>query len=73
MDNNIVSTTGAGDSFLAAVAWAYLNDYSIEKAAKVGIAASSITVKSKLTVSKDMSVENIKKYLKETGGRKWII
>mgnify|MGYP003899440329 CR=1 FL=1 len=73
MDNNIVSTTGAGDSFLAAVVWSYLNDYSIEKAAKVGIAASSITVKSKLTVSKDMSVENIKKYLKETGGRKWII
>lgn len=63
IENNIVSTTGAGDSFLAAVVWAYLKNYNIDKAAQIGIAASSITVKSKLTVSKDMSVENIKKIL----------
>jgi len=63
IESNIVSTTGAGDSFLAAVVWAYLNDFSIEKSAKVGIAASSITVKSKLTVSTDMSVENIEKII----------
>lgn len=65
IDNNIVSTTGAGDSFLAAVVWAYLNNLNIEETAKVGIAASSITVKSKLTVSEDMSVNNIKKLLKK--------
>ena len=65
IESNIVSTTGAGDSFIAAVVWAYLNDYSIEKAAKIGIAASSITVKSKLTVSTDMSVENIESILEK--------
>lgn len=65
IENTIVSTTGAGDSFLAAVVWAYLNGLSIEKAAKIGIAASTITVKSKLTVSTDMSVENIEKTLRK--------
>lgn len=55
----IVNTTGAGDSFLAAVIWAYLKDLDIEKSAKAGLAASSICVSSTLTVSKDISTENI--------------
>lgn len=63
IESRIVNTTGAGDSFLGAVVWAYLKGFSIEKSAKAGIAASSISVKSNLTVSKDMSVENIKKIL----------
>lgn len=56
---DIVNTTGAGDSFLAAVVWAYLNDFDMEKSAKAGLAASHICIKSSSTVSTDISVENI--------------
>lgn len=56
---DIVNTTGAGDSFLAAVVWAYLNDFDLEKSAKAGLAASNICIKSSKTVSTDISVKNI--------------
>lgn len=60
----IVSTTGAGDSFLAAVIWSYLkNNNNIEDCAKAGLAASSICVGSPLTVSKDISVKNLEKII----------
>lgn len=64
IETEIVNTTGAGDSFLGAVVWAYLKGFNIEKSAKAGMAASSICVKSTLTVSKDISTENIEKILK---------
>lgn len=55
----IINTTGAGDSFIAAVVWAYLKGFDLEKSAKAGLAASNICVRSNQTVSKDMSAENI--------------
>lgn len=58
-----ISTTGAGDSFLAAVVWSFLQGYDIIKSAKAGIAAASITVMSKSTVSNKMSTSNIKNIL----------
>lgn len=61
--SKIVSTTGAGDSFLAGVIWSYLKNNNIENCAKAGLAASSICVGSPLTVSKDISVVNIKRVL----------
>jgi len=60
---NIVNTTGAGDSFIAAVVWAYLKGLDLEKSAKAGLAASSITIGSDLTVAKDISEKNIEKIL----------
>lgn len=60
----VVNTTGAGDSFLAGVIWSYLNNHNIETCAKSGLSASSICVRSPLTVSKDISVENIKNIIK---------
>ncbi|MDU5082922.1 PfkB family carbohydrate kinase [uncultured Tissierella sp.] len=55
----IINTTGAGDSYIAAVAWAYLKDFDLEKSAKAGLAASYICVRSNQTVSKDISAQNI--------------
>ncbi len=55
----ILNTTGAGDSYIAAVVWAYLKGFDLEKSAKAGLAASYICVRSNQTVSKDMSAENI--------------
>lgn len=64
IDTKIVSTTGAGDSFLAGVIWSYLKNNDIESCAKAGLAASSICVASALTVSKDISVNNIEEKIK---------
>lgn len=56
---NIVSTTGAGDTFIAALVWAYINNYDIKYAAKAGIAASSICIASNNTVSQEISSQKI--------------
>lgn len=55
----IINTTGAGDSFIAAVVWAYLKGFDLEKSAKAGLSASNICVRSSLTVSEDISAEKI--------------
>lgn len=65
IQTNIGNTTGAGDSYMAAVAWAYLNGFDLEKSAKAGLATASITIQSNLTVSKDISAENIKNILEK--------
>ena len=62
--DTIVNTTGAGDSFLAGVVWAFLQDYTIEMCAKAGLSASNICVKSLNTVSEEMSEEYIKYLIK---------
>ncbi|WP_406244116.1 PfkB family carbohydrate kinase [Tissierella carlieri] len=60
----IINTTGAGDSYIAAVAWAYLKGFDLEKSAKAGLAASYICVRSNQTVSKDISAQNIENIMK---------
>ena len=54
-EGNIVSTTGCGDSFMAALAWAYLQGSDLERSARAGLAASTITMASADTISAAMS------------------
>ena len=61
--DEIINTTGAGDSFLAGVIYGFLKGYNIEKSAKAGLSASYICLKSLKTVSEDISEENIKKII----------
>ena len=61
----VVNTTGAGDTFVAALVWAYINNYDIEYAAKAGVAAASICVESKDTVSQEISSEKIENIIKD--------
>lgn len=49
--STVVNTTGAGDSFMAALAWAHLNNFSLADSARAGLAAASICVAAKETVS----------------------
>ncbi|MFA5576502.1 MAG: PfkB family carbohydrate kinase [Tissierellaceae bacterium] len=63
LESKAINTTGAGDSFLAALVWAYLQGFGIGRSAIAGIAAASITVRSKSTVSEEMSVLNIENIL----------
>lgn len=61
---NVVNTSGAGDTFLAATVWAYINNMDIIKSAKAGTAAASVCTSSNLNVSPDISPQRIKNILK---------
>ena len=62
-EGNIVSTTGCGDSFMAALAWAYLQGSDLERSARAGLAASTITMASADTITPAMSEEALLAHL----------
>lgn len=57
---NIVSTTGAGDSFIAVLAFSYINGLDIAQGAKMAMAASSLCLSSKYSVYQELSYEKLK-------------
>ena len=56
----MVNTTGCGDSVMAALVWAYLEDLSLPESALAGLAAGSITIESTETISPMMSAEMLR-------------
>lgn len=61
----VVNATGAGDAFMAALAYAHINQLDIEESAKMGIASSLLALSNENTINPSMSIENIKLYMKE--------
>lgn len=61
----IISATGAGDAFSAAIIYSHLKGYDIMKTAETGMAAASIAMRSKSAVNSLMSAELL---AKELGG-----
>lgn len=57
--SEIVNTTGAGDSMMAAVVWGWLQNFPMEDCARAGMAAASICIESTATISPQMSSENV--------------
>ena len=56
----MVNTTGCGDSFMAALVWAYLEGLDLESSLRAGLAASAITIESPETISPNMSAGELK-------------
>lgn len=56
----MVNTTGCGDSFIAALVWAWLEELDLEQTAKAGLAASSITMESTQTINPILSADTLK-------------
>ncbi|MEL7655633.1 MAG: PfkB family carbohydrate kinase, partial [Bacillota bacterium] len=55
----IVSATGAGDAFSAAIIYSHLKGYDIKKTAETGMAAAEIAMQSKSAVNRCMSADKL--------------
>ncbi len=54
---NVVNVTGAGDSFLAALVWAHLNELELEDTINIALHVAAKNVECALPVNKDISSE----------------
>ena len=62
---NPASSTGAGDAFVAGIAYGEYHDYSIREATKLGLGAGILTSLSDKTVSDQMNIKNVENIIKE--------
>lgn len=62
-----VNTTGAGDSFMAALAWGWLRGFSLRECARAGLAAAAICIESEDTISSRLSAGSLLKRMSENG------
>ena len=51
LPGKVINTTGCGDAFMSAVAWAYPEGTSLENTARAGLAAASIAMESEETIN----------------------
>lgn len=60
----LVSATGAGDAFSAAILYGHVHGMSAKAIAEMGMACSSIAVETKTAVNPDMSMEKVEERMK---------
>ena len=60
LPGKMVNTTGCGDAFMGALAWAYLEGMDLEETALAGLAAGSIAMESDETINPAMSATAIR-------------
>lgn len=62
---NAISATGAGDAFMSALVYSYLNNFNLKDSAEFSTAASILALSHKNTINPSMSVDSVEKILKE--------
>ncbi|GAA0737840.1 PfkB family carbohydrate kinase [Clostridium oceanicum] len=60
-----VNTTGAGDAFVAALTYSYINNFNIEYTVKFSIAASILAMSHENTINPNFCAQNINNKMKE--------
>ena len=55
----VVSTTGAGDALMAALAWSYVRGENLSRTAALGAAAAAITIECEATINPALSAEAV--------------
>lgn len=63
----IVNATGAGDAFVAALAYGYMNNIEMDKLVDIAMYASIVALSHENTINPNMSIEEIKLRMKENG------
>ena len=61
----VVSATGAGDAFIAGLAYAYVKEQTIEETVKTASAAAMIAIAHENTINPNMSEDLLFKVMKE--------
>ena len=67
---NMVNASGAGDSFFATIIYGDINNLNEIESLELAMAAGILTVKSKETISPELSIENLKKIVFEENNKK---
>jgi pseudouridine kinase len=63
----VVNATGAGDAFLAALAFSDFNHYDVDESARFSMAAAIMALSCEETINPNISKENVNKKMKEIG------
>lgn len=63
----VVNSTGAGDAFVAGLAYSYINDFDIDYSTRFAMTASMLALSYEDTINPNMSVENINRKMEELG------
>lgn len=63
----VINATGAGDAFMAAMAYCYLKDFSLKETIKFSQTASILALSHENTINPNMSVWSINNKMKEIG------
>lgn len=61
----VINATGAGDAFIAGLAYSYINEYNIEKSGKFAMTAAILALSHENTINPNISYENIEKKMEE--------
>lgn len=64
---NVVNATGAGDAFVAALAYGYFKNYDTDTSARFAMAAAILALSCEETINPNISQENVNKKMKEIG------
>ncbi|MBQ4577628.1 MAG: winged helix-turn-helix transcriptional regulator [Clostridia bacterium] len=65
LPGQMVNSTGCGDAFMGALAWAYLEDMDLKQSALAGLAAASIAMETSETINPAMSATAVRSRMGE--------